>query len=239
MEFLRRALYLMDSSTFPVDTGGVILGASTSQVFRKSTHSGLITPTSERSERLHFAAPLVRVVLGQHLFSAPSNLGKLPRAQAFDKFLELSICPLRPSIPRGSLSKDHPGSRLYERAWQMEWYRAASTAVPEFHTVSPDVGPIFGSTGFLDFYVNNGLEWGVELLREGDRMSEHLERFIVDDRSYQDIPLGQCAILDFRHQSNRLQGEKENFRHVIYNDNFSNVEIRRKGHPRLSITILI
>ena len=31
---------------------------------------------------------------------------------------------------------------------------------------SANVGPVFGSAGFLDFYVNGQLCWGVELTRE-------------------------------------------------------------------------
>ena len=55
-------------------------------------------------------------------------------------------------------------------------YRVASTAVTEDSTISPDVGPIFGASGFLDFYVNGELSWGVELLREGEGMPNGLMR---------------------------------------------------------------
>jgi len=59
-------------------------------------------------------------------------------------------------------------------------------------TISPDVGPIFGSTGFLDFYVNSGLEWGMELLHEGDRMENHAKWF-VSGGTYEEIPLKHWA----------------------------------------------
>ena len=103
-------------------------------------------------------------------------------------------------------------------------------------TISPEVGPIFGSTGFLDFYVNNGLEWGVELLREGDRMGEHAKRF-VDGGTYEDIPLEHWVIIDFRHKSKRLQKTKPNFWHVLYDDSYSKVEIRREGRPSMHVTL--
>ena len=43
---------------------------------------------------------------------------------------------------------------LYDRSWQMEWYHTSSTMVPLYALVSADVGPIFGSLGFQDFYIN-------------------------------------------------------------------------------------
>ncbi|KAF8437406.1 hypothetical protein BGX38DRAFT_1211648, partial [Terfezia claveryi] len=67
-------------------------------------------------------------------------------------------------------------------------YKAATTAVPRHATVSADVGAIFGSVGYLDFYVNGDLNWGIELLREGDRMKQHAKRFI-EDGAYAVIPL--------------------------------------------------
>src|SRR5207244_4899290 len=92
-------------------------------------------------------------------------------------------------------------SRLLERAWQMEWSFAASMAVPEGHTISPDVGAVFGADGFLDFYINNDIRWGVEIMREGQKMSDHIDRF-DEDGKYRKIPLENWAIIDFRHHSN-------------------------------------
>ena len=59
----------------------------------------------------------------------------------------------------------------------MEWFRT-----------------VFGVTGFLDFYVNNNLEWGVELLRGGDRMKEHVDHF-ADREGYEDIPFKRWVIM--------------------------------------------
>jgi len=55
----------------------------------------------------------------------------------------------------------------------MEWNLAASI---EGHTISPDVGPVYGVTGYQDFYINNGLEWGVELMREGQKLDDRIKR---------------------------------------------------------------
>ncbi|CAG8559314.1 4284_t:CDS:2, partial [Paraglomus occultum] len=162
-----------------------------------------------------FAAPLVRVILGQRLFTAPATLSNLPKANDFENFLVMSICRMRPPILRESLGKERLNSRLYERSWQMEWYRAASTVVPAMATISPDVGPIFGSTGFLDFYVNSGLDGG----------------------TYEEIPLKHWAIIDFRHISKKLQKTKPNFWHVLYDNSYSEVEIRCENLPNMHVKL--
>jgi hypothetical protein len=55
-----------------------------------------------------------------------------------------------------------------------------------------------------DFYVNGNNCWGIELLREGSEMKEHAERFARGGQ-YEDIPLKEWAIVDFRHHSRLLE----------------------------------
>jgi len=59
----------------------------------------------------------------------------------------------------------------------MEFYRAAAAQLPYPHCISPDVGVTFGTSGKLDFWVDNDLCWAIELLREGLAMKEHAARF--------------------------------------------------------------
>ena len=115
-------------------------------------------------------------------------------------------------------------------------YRAATSAVPVDATVSPDVGAVFGSVGFLDFYVNGNLCWGVELLREGDRMKEHSERF-AHDGEYKDIPLKEWVIIDFRHHSKAIRVLRPNFWHALYSDNCKHITIKRLNHDDQTIVL--
>jgi len=229
-QFLRKALYQMGSeSSFPIDTW---TNSTVTKIIKDFKHCGILTDTitadnnPEGSTLLQFAVPLVRVILGQRLFTSSQALRT---AENFEEFLTLSISRMQPSKLRISLSKTSNESRIYERAWQMEWFRAASTAVPPQSSLSPDVGPIFGATGFLDFYVNNNLEWGVELLREGDRMKEHAGRF-ADGGQYENIPLKRWVIIDFRHESKGLLKAKPNYWHVIYDNDYRKLTIKREGH---------
>ena len=49
----------------------------------------------------------------------------------------------------------------------------STTTIAEIVTMGPDVGPISGACGFLDFFINGELHWDIELLRDGDSLREH------------------------------------------------------------------
>ncbi|CAG8611008.1 9954_t:CDS:1, partial [Dentiscutata heterogama] len=92
-------------------------------------------------------------------------------------------------------------------------------------SISTNVGAVFGSLRFLDFYVDGELCWGVELTHEENKLNEHAERFETDG-TYADIPLKQWAILDCRHHSKKVRELKPNFWYVLYSDDFKSVTIK-------------
>ncbi|RUP43182.1 hypothetical protein BC936DRAFT_137507 [Jimgerdemannia flammicorona] len=112
--------------------------------------SGLLIINPE--EKFQFAAPIMRIFLVKSLFKARVDI-QLSPSTTFDEFLLRSIERMSPSILRNSLRR---GSfQLHERSLQMEWYRTSLTVVPVGAIVCPDVGKIFGSIGFLDFYISS------------------------------------------------------------------------------------
>ncbi|CAG8453033.1 4396_t:CDS:1, partial [Paraglomus occultum] len=190
-EFLSKIFLSCDSESF------CNVGVDSNPVAKSFFKLGLLTTINHRSL---FTAPIMRIVLGHCLFTVSGGSKSSP-AITFDEFVMRTIERMKPSILSKSLGRGtDQESYLLERTWQMEWYRAATSAVPVNATVSPDVGGVFGSVGFLDFYVDGDLCWGVELLREGDRMKEHRKRF-AQDGEYKNIPLKEWVIIDFRHQS--------------------------------------
>jgi len=76
-----------------------------------------------------------------------------------------------------SLSRTKADGSILERQWQNEFYRAAKSILGSGIAISPDTGAYFNSKGFLDFYINSSLQWGIEILREGIDMKKHMERF--------------------------------------------------------------
>ena len=73
-------------------------------IVRKYQRSGLVMQArkSDANYELQFVAPLVRIILGQFLYTAPLHFERSP--DDFDIFLIMSIEHMRPSVLSTSLS---------------------------------------------------------------------------------------------------------------------------------------
>ncbi|KAK1928910.1 hypothetical protein P3T76_015550 [Phytophthora citrophthora] len=146
----------------------------------------------------------------RYLFSSPvmwrffvkMRVGHIVRALDAPKTLPEMVARVMRSIDYNSirqtlgrsLSSDIP----LERAWQMEFYKAAYRCTPSTFVTSADVGALFGSSGFVDFTIHGGdIFWGIELLREASNLVEHIERFSPGG-SYFSLKLSDFCLIDFR-----------------------------------------
>ena len=50
--------------------------------------------------------------------------------------------------------------------------------------ISPDVGAVYSTRGFVDFHIGIGGGWVVELLRGGNKREDHIKRFMRNDKYY-------------------------------------------------------
>ena len=55
--------------------------------------------------------------------------------------------------------------------------RAACTLLPRDSALSLDVGHMYGIVGYMDFYLGAPFFWAFELLRDGDRIKHHVDRY--------------------------------------------------------------
>ncbi|CAB4396724.1 unnamed protein product [Rhizophagus irregularis] len=194
-DFIRTLLFICrDNEFYPVDLD------SNSGVAKKFIKSGIIA-TDSTNGRMKFSAPITRIVLSHRLFT--SSLANSPTTN-FEDFLTRTIERFCPTKLANSLGKGKGNdSNLFERTWQMEWYRSATTVVPIGATISADVGP-------------------------GDKLQEHANRFLTNG-IYSDIPLNQWAVLDFRCHSKEVRDPKHNFWYVCYSDDYRRFTIKRRG----------
>ncbi len=51
------------------------------------------------------------------------------------------------------------------------------TLLPRDSALSPDVGHMYGIVGYIDFYLGAPSFWAFELLRDGDRIKHHVDRY--------------------------------------------------------------
>ena len=61
--------------------------------------------------------------------------------------------------------------------------------MPYKYWIHPDVGFRLGCKGYLDFYIDSGLQWGVELLIGNNNPEEHVKRF--QKGRYQAVSISQ------------------------------------------------
>ncbi|CAJ0750193.1 11728_t:CDS:1, partial [Entrophospora sp. SA101] len=98
--------------------------------------------------------------LQEHLGSR-THVHTLP--YPFEDFIKKVFELMSPETFKKTLCVGNDG-QLLERAWQMEFYHAARQLLPKNVHISPDVGAVFASEGWVDFYVDGKHDWMIELV---------------------------------------------------------------------------
>ncbi|KAJ3053479.1 hypothetical protein HK097_004193 [Rhizophlyctis rosea] len=193
----------------------------------------------EEGDVYTFASPLKEWVYICNRWMSPV---RRPRTTIIN-FLESIIRRLSPDILLNSLSRDEKG-HLYKRQFQMEFYRVGSDILGTDYFFSPlprfEGIPIQregDDDGWIDFIADSSLGWGIELLRDGDRMMRHARRFEVGGAYFEMIRSGfiqEWVIVDLRLPDSRgkvkeLRARKENFIHVVFSNDFRKATIKQQG----------
>jgi len=189
---------------------------------------------NETAVTVSFSSPLISYLATISLCS--SDRPAADQVKDIDEFIIMCLQRLRQSFLQNSKGRGSE-DKLLERSWQMEFFRAATSCLGRDTHISPDVGHIFGTTGFLDFYVNDTKQWAIELTREGDELGEHVSRFEFGGL-YQLIPKKGAAILDFRSETKKPRGLKERVWYVLYNSDCSGAVVKRKGKEDINIKFM-
>jgi hypothetical protein len=104
------------------------------------------------------------------------------------------------------------------------------TAVAAPSKCHPDVGAIYGSRGFLDFYINGEQKWGFELLRNGDKLQRHIDRFAIESGIYTNIPLTDYAAVDFYQTDETVPvNDKRKYYKVVFSEDFKTIQLSHNG----------
>jgi len=100
---------------------------------------------------------------------------------------------------------DKPKEAVYQHLFMQAMHACSPPSVvvcPELSRVFPsgdDCGADVGAVipGELDFYLNGGLRWGIELLVGGRGIGEHMSRFAAGGK-YAKLNVSDYAVVDFR-----------------------------------------
>ncbi|CAG8472335.1 7217_t:CDS:2 [Acaulospora colombiana] len=139
---------------------------------------------------INFPAPLLRATYLQNRFGSVTRSKSPPNS--FKDFIISVFAKMNSKVLQKSLGVGND-CRLLESVWQMEFYCASMQVLPVDIYASVDVGAVFGSVGYLDFYINDQHNWAIELLRDGDKLQEHQQRFQKDGRYTSILKYALCA----------------------------------------------
>ncbi|KAI3647384.1 hypothetical protein MP228_007605 [Amoeboaphelidium protococcarum] len=118
--------------------------------------------------------------------------------------------------------------RIYERIYQNEFYRCCFLLAP--YQCHPDVGAQQSSKGSIYFNIYDKFQLGFQLLRNGNRLREHMDRFDLTIGRYKDIPLNDYAVVDFYEvfeSGDEFVNDK--YFKVVFSSDFSSVELSHNG----------
>ena len=173
------------------------------------------------------------------LYTAPiARSSQTP--QELVEFIRLVLSNLNYSLLKDTYGRSAKSRVLLERSWQMEFYSTSLRCTPSSWIISADVGSLFKSSGSIDFTLHDSLNrsvfWGVELLRDGDRLEEHIGRFGTKGRYASLVKhLSDYCLVDFRLDQD-LDSIRESLHRcerlivVNYVCSFSEVYLHTKDH---------
>ncbi|CAG8693980.1 7807_t:CDS:2, partial [Acaulospora morrowiae] len=173
---------------------------------------------------INFPAPLLRATYLQNRFGLVTRPKSPPNS--FKDFIISVFSKMNSRVLQKSLGVGND-CRLLECVWQIEFYRASMQVLPMNIYASVDVGAVFGSEGYLDFYINDQRNWAIELLQEEDKLQEHQQRLQKDGRYASILKYAkEWAIIDIRNSKKRPPEQKgKDVIYVLCAQNFESVQL--------------
>ncbi|CAB4441285.1 unnamed protein product [Rhizophagus irregularis] len=193
---------------------------------------------------LTFAAPLLKRAFFQQNYGVSSSSNIIPTDlyQFIVKVFTAMCNKLSGNILRETLGFGSEG-RILEQTWQKEFYRIGTQVLGRNHFLSPEVGSVFGCEGKIDFYVDK-LDWAIELLRDGEDMKGHKDRFepggkykeiVKYAKSIAIIDIRSIGRVDTRNEAKKVREMKADFIYVSCSKNFDEFKIESLGKEILFI----
>lgn len=172
------------------------------------------TKPSQATLRYTFASPLHERYVEWILFKMPRN----PEISE-KKLVDFAIAVIRKFSPLNLETPRRLGTyvqRIPEAQYQDEFYRACSDHTQNCVASFPEFG---NKQGRIDFFIPSK-KWGVELLRDGNRIAPHSERFTEGEygKWIKEKTMEDYIILDFRSQRLPRRDPKpyKNLYYVVY-----------------------
>jgi hypothetical protein len=205
-----------------IDQGEVVCDVENAEKAEELCKRGILhftdcfqeTGYSVNSTRIGFLNYAIRAVCWNEMFNV-AMINPLEEGATTRDLIFAALRRMDKSTLKGTYSLATKGGVL-ERQWQMEFYRAMFTCVGN-SIISTDVGKVFNTTGLLDFYINGTRQLAVELVRDGNKIQEHIERF-SDPNKYEKIIRKDWVVIHFISQTGVVLEKHAKLWNVKYSD---------------------
>lgn len=135
------------------------------------------------------------------------------------------------SASRLRTAKDQDDKFAKEAAFQQMFFVGLATPLPpsscvisEKSTFIPDASGESVLSGELDSYINSDLQWALELVRKGDKIGGHLERFNAVKGKYREVNPRAYLVVDCRPGPITHVQRVTNRCTLFFSDDFKNCE---------------
>ncbi|CAB5379351.1 unnamed protein product [Rhizophagus irregularis] len=198
----------------------------------------------EDNRYLTFAAPLLKRAFFQQYYGVSNSTDNIPTDlyQFIVKIFTAMYNKQSGNILRKMLRVGSE-ERILEQTWQKEFYRIGTQVLGRDYFLSYEVGSVFGCEGKIDFYVEE-FEWAIELLRDGEDMKKHKDRFESEEKYEKIVKIAKSiAIIDIRsigrsdtcNEAKGVWEMKADFIYVSCSKNFDAFKIESLDKETVSI----
>jgi len=188
-------------------------------------------------DRLGFAAPILKRFLYFDIFPGRTYLEAIPAD--IDTLIVEAIKRMDPLGLEQTVSdeiaddlKDLPMPKEAALQHYFTWalVRCIGANVKLIPEMSSSVVTASGRVkrGSLDFYIDSNVNWGIELVRDGSKLQQDVERFGVEG-AYSGLRLAAWRIVDFRYESSPIKFDLSKVRNLIavsFDKDFRRAELK-------------
>jgi len=198
----------------------------------------LVENVLQKDSKFDFPSPLIRNCYLQHKYG--TNIPPTQIKTNFDEFLKDVFAKMDGVTLKNCRSKSK-NSRLLEAAYQHEFYRAATGLLGVDGIVSCEVGALYSIHGRIDFFINDKRNWAVELLRDGDRLNDHVARMAPGGKYDRlTITASNTVVIDLRGPSSpQPNGQPpEGVVYAVFEKEFRYVTVIKSNGTSFTITLV-
>jgi hypothetical protein len=154
----------------------------------------------QENEKYEFTSALAKRYYFRKIFpNRPADLPGSLKELVLSAIGKMSSTILEKSVVS---HKDFPK----EAVFQQEFFAALQACLPPQCYICPELSKTFADahsphtaiSGEIDFFINGDLRWGVELLANGDKIDEHMDRFSQPNGKYSNLNPKDYYVVDFR-----------------------------------------